>query len=124
MLGLQLTKEQEQTILSVIKNYKGNAPKLEGAIGALVIGSNYGWRVLKIIHSPATYKNYESILNIKFQDVCPERTELSKKSFGLAIADKLKSFWSVATGKKSIKNKLHIDDAKAIQRQVKESGVE
>ncbi len=123
MLGAKLSKEQQETVLMAIKNYKGNVQKLEAAIGALFIGSNYGWRVLKIIHSPATYKSYESILGIKYQDVCPERTEISKKSFGLAVADKLQSFWAVATGKTSIKNKQHIDDILAIEHQVNEAGV-
>ena len=122
MLGLNLNDQQEAIIRKSIGSFKGNVSKLEGAIGALVVGSNYGWRVLKIVHSPATYKNYEEILGIKFQDVCEERTPLSKKSFGLAVADKLKSFWAVATGKKSIKNKQHLDDDSEIQSQVEKLG--
>ena len=118
MLGIILTDKQEKVVKKSIRSYRGNAAKLEGAIGALVVGSNYGWRVLKIIHSPATYKSYEEILSIKFQDTCRERTPLSKKSFGLAVADKIASFWAVATGKKSIKNKAHFDDEDEIQRQI------
>lgn len=118
MLGVELTDKQDKTIKKSIRSFRGNAAKLEGAIGALIVGSNYGWRVLKIIHSPATYKNYEKILGIEFQDVCRERTPLSKKSFGLAVADKIQSFWAIATGKKPLKNKTHLDDEDEIQHQI------
>lgn len=118
MLGINLDPEQEQIVAKSIADYKGNVVKLESALGALLLGSNYGWRLLKIVHSPATYKSYEKILGISYQDVCPERTELSKKSYALAIADKWKSFWAVASGKKPIKHKHHIDDGSEIQKQI------
>jgi len=122
MLGVELTDKQEKSVKKSIRSYRGNAAKLEGAIGALVVGSNYGWRVLKIIHSPATYKNYEKILGVEFQDICRERTPLSKKSFGLAVADKIKSFWAVATGKKAVKNKAYFDEESEIQNQLEIGG--
>ncbi|MFT6916296.1 MAG: hypothetical protein ACJAWL_002630 [Motiliproteus sp.] len=102
---IDLTDEQQTQLTERIAKFKGSATTLESAIGALVLGQHYGWRVLKIIHTPSTYKKYETILDITFQELCPERTELSKKSFGLAAADKLNSFWSVVMGKTPIKNK-------------------
>lgn len=125
MLKLKLTKEQEKTIQHSLVRYRGNAVALESALGALFIGANYGWRVLKIIHSPATYKKYEDILGVSFQDLCPERTLLSKKSWGLAIADRLNSFWAIATGKKKIKDKAFLDNDfadEAITQALKEIG--
>ncbi|MEH6542466.1 MAG: hypothetical protein V7721_00860 [Porticoccaceae bacterium] len=105
-----LTKEQNQTITKAIDGYRGQAPTLESALGAVLIGHRYGWRVLKVIHSPATYKKYEKILGVKFQDICPERGPKASRSMGLKIADRLNSFWAVATGKKKIPNKAMLDD--------------
>lgn len=110
MLYEFLTEEQNATIAESIDNYRGLAPTLEAAMGAVMLGHLYGWRVLKLVHSPATYRKYEKILGIKFEEVCPERSPKSKRSLGLKIADRLNSFWAVATGKKKIPNKSLLDD--------------
>lgn len=73
-----------------------------------MIGRLYGWRVLKMIHNPSTYRKYEKILGLKFTDICPERTDLSYKSRGLAAADKMNSFWAVVRGEKLVKGKVEL----------------
>lgn len=104
-LLIDLTKDQTKRTTKAIETYKGQMPVLESAIGALAIGQKFGWRVLQIVHSSATLKKYERVLDLKFKDVCPERTDLSRKSVGLAVADKIQSFWAVALGKHPVKNK-------------------
>lgn len=119
MLFTFLNEEQNETIKKSLDEYRGHVPTLEAAIGAIFVGHRYGWRVLKIVHSPATYRKYEKILGIKFQDICPERGELAHRSLGLAIADKLNSFWAVATGKKKIKEKATLADEDDIAKELK-----
>lgn len=103
---LLLDKEVEQRILQHMNDFKGQFTTLESALGALIMGQHFGWRILKICHTPATYRSYEKILGIKFQDVCPEITALGKrKSIGYAIAQKLGSFWAVIMGRKKVPNK-------------------
>lgn len=114
-----LNEKQNNTIVTSIDSYRGSAFILESALGAIIIGEKYGWRVLKLIHSPATYKKYEVILGLNFQDTCPERGPLAHKSLGLKIADRLNSFWAVATGKKKIKNKAEFDDGEALPKDYK-----
>lgn len=109
MMLIDLNKEQLETLESKIIDFKGRAQVLESALGALIIGQKFGWRVIKLVHSPATVKRYEKILGLKFQDVCPERTKQSGRSVGLTVADKLQSFWAVALGKKNVPDKSHID---------------
>lgn len=106
---INLTEEQNTILEAKIETFKGTVDVLESAIGALVVGQKYGWRVAKMVHSPATIKKYEKLLGLKFEDVCPERTKLSKRNVGLRIADKLKSFWAVALGKTAVPNKAHLD---------------
>ena len=117
---LKLTKDQEQQVLLKVEEYKGNSSSLENALGALIIGQHYGWRVLKIIHGPATYKKYEKILDIDFQEVCPEVTRLSTKNYGYKIAKNLKSFWAVVMGKTKVEGKRDFTDLPEEEEEEKE----
>jgi hypothetical protein len=106
---IDLNEEQIATVESKIIDFRGRANVLESALGALIVGQKFGWRLTKMVHSPATVKKYEKILGLKFQDVCPERTQQSERSVGLNMAKKLQSFWAVALGKKDVPNKSHLD---------------
>ncbi|MDD2770352.1 MAG: hypothetical protein PHT19_16645 [Methylococcus sp.] len=118
---LVLDEETEQKILSRMADFQGVGTTLESAIGALVMGQYFGWRVLKLLHNPATYRRYEKALGIKFSDVCPEITELGKKkSIGYAITQKLGSFWAVIMGKKKVPEKGQIASEAEVKRRVAE----
>lgn len=93
-----LTSELTKIIEKASEQYSGDVTILESAIGALIIGRMYGWRVLRLVHGSSSYARYERILAIKFKDVCLERTELSKKSLALKVADAVGDFWAVARG--------------------------
>lgn len=94
--------EIDKIIEQSVKIFKGNMNVLESAVGALVVGRHCGWRVTRILHSGSTYRQYEKILGIKFKDVCESRGKYSYKSTGLKIADKLKAYWKIANGLKTI----------------------
>lgn len=102
---LELSDEQQRIVLDSIQEFRGHANTLETALGALIIGRHMGWRVLRMVHSPATYKKYEKCLGLKFQDVCPERTEHSSRCTGIKAADKLNAFWDVVMGRQKVENK-------------------
>ena len=93
-----LTPELIKVIEKASTEYSGDLTILESAIGALIIGRTYGWKVLRLMHGGSAYARYQRILQIKFRDTCPERTELSKKSVSLKIVDEVKDFWGVADG--------------------------
>lgn len=112
----ELTAEQEDLILVALQEFKGNCTTMESALGALVFGRHFGWRVLKMIHNPTTYRNYEKLLNVRFDDVCPERTDYTQRNVGVRAADQMKSFWAVVTGKKKVHNKGVIDDDNVRER--------
>ncbi|MCC7516718.1 MAG: hypothetical protein IT470_05180 [Pseudomonadales bacterium] len=120
--ALALAPELQKQLYGAMREFRGNCFKLESALGALLIGKAMGWRVLKIIHSSATYKEYETILGIRFQDACPENTPLSRKSYGYSIAEKLKSFWAVATGKKPLKEKMLLGSIEEVSLAVANMG--
>ncbi len=116
---LVLNEEDEQTILQHMKEFRGVGTTLESALGALILGQYFGWRVLKLLHNPATYRIYEKVLGIEFKNVCPEITELGrKKSIGYAITEKLGSFWAVVMGKRKVADKGKIDNQSEVERHV------
>ncbi|MEQ1531489.1 MAG: hypothetical protein ABL925_19410 [Methylococcales bacterium] len=114
---LDLDDEVEQIILQKMRDFRGVGSTLESALGALVIGQFFGWRVLKLLHNPATYRRYENALGIKFKDVCPPITDLGKrKSIGYAITEKLGSFWSVIMGKNKVPDKGSFETEEEVKR--------
>ncbi|TXI35537.1 MAG: hypothetical protein E6Q59_10825 [Nitrosomonas sp.] len=116
---LALDDETEKKILQNMREFRGVGTTLESALGALVMGQYFGWRVLKILHNPATYRRYEKVLGVEFKDVCPEITEFGqKKSIGYAITEKLGSFWAVVMGKRKVANKGLIDNQSEVEKQV------
>jgi len=118
---LVLDEETEQTILKQMREFRGIGTTLESALGALVLGQYFGWRVLKLLHNPATYRSYEKALGIEFKNVCPEITELGKqKSIGYAITEKLGSFWAVIMGKRKVPEKGLIANQEEVERRVAE----
>lgn len=100
-----LTDEQNQTIKQQCEDFKGQIPTLSAALGAIHIGHIYGWRVLKIIHSPATLKKYEAIIGLKYEDICPEITEMSMRNVGYRVSQQIGAFWNVVLGKVKVENK-------------------
>lgn len=118
---LVLSEEQEQIILKHMREFSGIGTTMESALGALIMGQYYGWRVLKLLHNPATYRKYEKVLGVEFKDACPEITELGKKkSIGYAITDKLQSFWAVVMGKRKVEGKGEIASEEEVKRRVAE----
>ena len=107
---LQLKSIEREKLIETIQKYRGQATTLESALGALIVGQHYGWRVLKLVHGNRTYNNYQKILGIRFEDICPERTSVSHRLVGLKVADALNSFWSVVRGKRKVPNKGLIKD--------------
>lgn len=116
---LVLDDEAEQRILQNMKEFRGVGTTLESALGALVLGQFFGWRVLKILHNPATYRKYEKVLGIEFKNLCPEITDFGqKKSIGYAITEKLGSFWAVVMGKRKVADKGLIDNQAEVEKHV------
>lgn len=109
----QLTTEQKDQIQTItddaIANFKGDLIQLESAIGMLHMGQHFGWKVLYIIHSKRTIRNYENILSIKIRDIFPETGPSSYRSAGYQAAEKLSNFWKVVSGELKIDNKREVD---------------
>ncbi len=83
----------------IAAEYVGDISHLSSAIGAVMLGRVYGWRVIRIITSSKIYTRHQRILALEFKLVLPEETEISRKSIGYTIAKKLNKFWDVVNSK-------------------------
>lgn len=91
-------KQLVDLIDKAIKNFGGNSDSLAGAIGYLMIGRKFGWRVMLFMHSQATVRKYEKILSIKSNEVLPEEGPLAKKAFAYQAMKKVSNFWKGVKG--------------------------
>lgn len=105
---INLDEELKEHLEKAIKDFRGSATTLESALGAVLIGQTFGWRMLKMIHNPSTYSKYEKILGIKFRDYCKEETKNTQRNVGMKAAVKLKAFWEIVRGTLHVKDKGHI----------------
>jgi len=79
--------------------YHGSLQGIAGAIGILMVGQVYGWRVLRVAVATSTFAKYEKMLGIKLNEYCPERGRLAHRSWGLKLADTVGDFWAAVSGK-------------------------
>lgn len=86
-------KLSDEEIIDIInkatKNFKGNLDELVKAIGYLHLSQSLGYDLVHLIIPKNKYSKYEQILNIKFKEIAPPRTENSHRSIGLNIVDKI-----------------------------------
>ena len=102
---LEIPPELETQLCQQIADYQGPGPILSSALGALIVGQHFGMDALRMIHTPATLRKYQKALGIEYAEYCPPRTNLTGKSRGVRIAEKLGGAWKVITGKVKVKGK-------------------
>jgi hypothetical protein len=68
---------------------------LEGAIGALFLGQRYGLRILRILHSSKTLRQYEKFLGTSFDDLIPQHGIFIDRSVAWWISTTTKRYWDV-----------------------------
>lgn len=94
-------EELMKKIEEVSANYVGFIDDLTQIVGMVVIGRRYGWRVIRLVHSRRLWNlacNHFGDLKV----ILPERGDLTRKSIGLSIADKLDEYWEVIRGHKKM----------------------
>jgi hypothetical protein len=91
--------EQERQLKELMSTYKGDAALLGNAVGALVTGRLYGWRVVRLLYTSVTYTKYQKALGIDFKKWCPETTALSDRSRAYSFVVKAGRFWDFVRGR-------------------------
>lgn len=95
----KLTDEEMMIkIDDVIANFKGQLDDLQAAVGMVMIGRLYGWRVVRLISSNRHWRfACETFGDLK--EFLPERGVYAHKSVGLKVVDATGDYWNLITGK-------------------------
>lgn len=91
-------KQLVDLIDKAIKNFAGQSDSLASAIGYLMIGRKFGWRVMYFMHSQRTVRKYEKLLGVKSEDVMPEHGPFAKKAVVWDALQKASNFWKAVKG--------------------------
>jgi len=86
----------------VIHDYKGQMDVLYSALGVLLVGRQFGWKVMRLTVSSRTYFKYQKVLGIDFKDELKPLGDLYHKSIGFEIVNGFHDFWDVVKGKSGI----------------------
>lgn len=81
----------------VTKDYSGDISKLEHAIGAYLVGRQFGWKIMLLVHDRKTIAKYEDILGLDFREL-PDVGEYAHKSWAWQAMDKVSNFWKAVRG--------------------------
>ena len=93
-----------------VANFSGSLEELEKAVGMLMVGYHFGWKVLLLVHSKRTIKKYEAILDINIKEFFPAEGRSSKRSMGLDLDKQIGNFWQVVSGDIKVENRRDIED--------------
>lgn len=100
-LDVKDTISDEEAIVIVntaIKNFRGDSGQLRNAIGAFLIGRQFGWKPAFLIFDKESVRKYEKMLDVKFRDTMPEEGRYANKSAAWIAMRKVKSFWKAVKG--------------------------
>jgi hypothetical protein len=94
-----LTNKQIDSIVeTTIKDFQGDVRVLQGAIGALYVGKQFGWKAMYLMNDRRTIKKYENALDVSFQAELPEIGPLAQKSVAVKALKKVSNFWKAVRG--------------------------
>lgn len=93
---------------AIALGYAGEIGGLESALGMMLLGRLFGWKVLVLVHNKRTLRKYEEILGIDVRKEFPEVGPLAEKSVGLEISTKLGAFWKAVSGDVKVPGKREL----------------
>jgi len=91
-------EELLKKIDEVSTNFKGQLDDLTSAIGMVIAGRLYGWRVIRLVNSRRLW-GVACRLFGDLKEFLPERGVLANKSVGLVILEEAGVYWGVISGK-------------------------
>jgi hypothetical protein len=87
-------KDLQEKINSVCASYVGQLDELYEAVGMVMVGRLYGWRVMRLATSQRVWAHVKLLFGDP-KDLMPERGVFSHKSVGLNACDKIGEYWAV-----------------------------
>lgn len=88
---------------------------IQGAIGALFIGQHFGLRLLRLLHTSKTLRQYEQFYGAPLETLIPQHGKQIDRSFAWTFIKTGKDYWSGVARKFKITGKDLIDTAPEAQ---------
>ena len=76
-----------------LDRFSGDLRVFYAAGAAYSLASDFGWRIAYAIYVPRTIRRYESILDLRFRDCCPEYTHRSPRTSAFEPLRSASNFW-------------------------------
>lgn len=105
-----LRDDLAKKIVDVSINFRGQFDDLYSAIGLIVVGRLFGWRVVRLVASRRLWKVTTDLFGDP-KELMKERGHLYHKSFGCQIIDKVGGYWYFISGRKP-RDELSLEDRK------------
>lgn len=93
-------EELMKLIENIVKDYTGQADHLYEAIGMVVVGRLFGWRVMRLVSSRRCWMLASKMFG-DLKEFLPERGRYAHKSIGLELVDRIGGYWDFIRGSKS-----------------------
>jgi hypothetical protein len=91
-----MTKIEELT-----KDYKGDISHFYEAVGMVVVGRLFGWRVMRLVSGRRVWEDATKLFGDP-KVLMVERGKYAYKSVGLELAEKLGDYWEIIKRHKSM----------------------
>jgi hypothetical protein len=102
-------EELNAKIEKVCEEFTGQLDDLYAAVGMVVVGRRYGWRVMRLV-APRRHWTVATRLFGDPKQLMRERGRLYSKSVGCSLIDKAGDYWGIISGRKE---QLPLDVRKA-----------
>lgn len=83
----------------VSKDFHGQIDHLYEAVGMIIVGRLFGWKVMRLASSRRCWTTATKLFGDP-KELMREREKYAYKSFGLAVVDKVGGYWDIITGHK------------------------
>jgi hypothetical protein len=93
-----LTDDEQKYLHHILATYRGPGDALRDAVGALMVGKVYGWRVLRVMYGGKLYAKFQRTLQLDFKEWCEPETEFAARHRGYQAALKVGDFWKLVRG--------------------------
>ena len=100
--AIVLDTSRYELIDKAAREFEGDIHELEAAIGMYVIGHQFGWKVLHVIHSKKTVAKYERILGIKVTEAFEEFGADAHRTNAFKIVQGVTNFWKFVSGDEKV----------------------
>jgi hypothetical protein len=98
MIWMLLTDAQQRHLHRILTTHQGPGNPLQDALGALLVGKVYGWRVLRVMYGGKVYASYQRTLKLDFKEWCEPETEYAARHRGYQLVQGAGEFWKIVRG--------------------------